>query len=94
MDTLQKVIRKIRMHSDQNSAAALTALIESLDQRAQFDLQRLYQLSYKDFELALELIKDWRLDSYRYEPGSASRIASDGLLPSTETARAAGLSLS
>jgi hypothetical protein len=77
MDALQKVIRKIHGHPDQDSAAALKALVESLDQGAQFDLRRLYQLNYKDFELALELIKHWRLDSYRYERGWASRVASD-----------------
>jgi hypothetical protein len=95
MDALQKVIRKIHEHSNQDSAAALKALVESLDKGAQFDLGRLYQLNYKDFELALELIKHWRLDSYRYERGWASRFATDGMVFSPGSNQgAAGLSLS
>jgi hypothetical protein len=93
MDALQKVIRKIQGHSDENSAAALTALVESLDRGAPFDLQRLYRLGYKDFELALELIRHWRLDSYRYERGWASRIAGHRTPAATETVHAEAMSL-
>jgi len=55
----------------------MAALVESLDSGTQFDLKRLYRLGYKDFELALDLIRHWRLDSYRYERGWASRVASE-----------------
>ena len=36
---------------------------------------RLLQLNYSDFTMAMELLKQWRLDSFRYERGWASRAA-------------------
>lgn len=77
MDALHKIIRKIHSDPSHPTSSVLSSLIKALDDGAQFDLNRLYQLSYGDFGLALDLMKQWRLDSYRYERGWASRIVSD-----------------
>ena len=76
MDALQKVIRKIHADPVHPASAAFKSLVESLDQGLQFDISRLYLLGYNDFGLALELMREWRLDSYRYERGWATRAAS------------------
>ena len=47
------------------------------DSGEQFDLTKLYRLNYADFSLAMSVLKEWRLDSFRYEPGAVSRAAAD-----------------
>lgn len=77
MDTVHKVLRRIHTDPQSATAAALKSLVESLDQGLTFDITRLYSLNHADFSLALELMKHWRLDSFRYERGWASRVAGD-----------------
>jgi hypothetical protein len=77
MDTLHRVIRKIHADPADPTSSTLLALIKSLDAGEQFDINQLYQLNYSDFGLAMELMKQWRLDSFRYERGWASRAACD-----------------
>jgi hypothetical protein len=77
MDALHKVLRRIHTDPHAPASIALKSLVESLDQGMTFDISRLYSLGYADFSLALELMKHWRLDSFRYERGWATRVASD-----------------
>jgi len=77
MDALHKVIQRIHSDPVDPTSSVLLSLIKSLDDGEQFDLTQLYQLNYQDFGLALEMLKQWRLDSYRYERGRVSRIAGD-----------------
>jgi hypothetical protein len=77
MDALQKVIKKIHADPAHPTSSILRALIKSLDEGVQFDLGKLYQLNYSDFGLALDLLKQWRLDSFCLEPGWLSKAASD-----------------
>jgi hypothetical protein len=77
MDTLHRVIKKIHADPAHPTSSTLCALIKSLDAGEQFDINQLYQLNYSDFGLAMELMKQWRLDSFRYERGWASRAACD-----------------
>jgi len=77
MDVLNRVINKIHADPTHPTSSTLCALIKSLDAGEQFDINQLYQLNYSDFGLAMELLKQWRLDSFRYERGWASRAAAD-----------------
>jgi hypothetical protein len=77
MDVLYKVLRRIHSDPIHPASAAFKSLIESLDQGLNFDISRLYSLGYSDFGLALDLMRQWRLDSFRYERGWASKAASD-----------------
>jgi hypothetical protein len=77
MDALHKVLRMIHADPIHPTSAAFKSLIESLDQGVNFDISRLYSLGYNDFGLALDLMRQWRLDSFRYERGWATRVASD-----------------
>jgi hypothetical protein len=79
MDTLHAAISKIRLDPTHPTSRTLRALITALDSGENFDLNHLYQLNYKDFSLVLELMKQWRLDSFRYERGWATRAVSSGL---------------
>lgn len=77
MDALNLALHKIHADPAHPTSATLQTLIESLDSGTQFDLGRLYALNYGDFGLAMELIRQWRLDAYRYERGWASQAARD-----------------
>lgn len=77
MDALHAAIDKIHTLRDDGIASTFSALLKSLDSGEHFDLARLYQLNYADFSLALSVLKEWRLDSYRYEPGAVTRAAQD-----------------
>lgn len=58
----REIARRIQGSSqDPAAVATLHDLIEALDgPNGAFDLMRLYQLNFQDFELAMELITDWR----------------------------------
>ncbi len=75
MDALQVALRKIHGNRELPESETLRLLIHSLDTGEPFDLSRLYRLNYGDFGLALDLMKQWRLDAYRYERGWASAAA-------------------
>jgi hypothetical protein len=78
MDALHAAIRKIHADPAHPTACTLCSLIKSLDSGEQFDLNELYRLNYRDFTLAVELMKQWRLDSFRYERGWATKAVCGG----------------
>jgi hypothetical protein len=77
MDALHKALRRIHADPSHPAAAALKSLIESLDRGHSFEVSRLYSLGYSDFGLAMEVMREWRLASFRYERGWASKAADD-----------------
>ena len=80
MDALHAAIKRIHARPDDPSAT-FSDLLKSLDSGEQFDLTKLYRLNYADFSLAMNVLKEWRLDSFRYEPGAVSRAAADPAVP-------------
>ena len=77
MDALHEAIKKIRARPDDVISSTFCELLKSLDSGEQFDLTKLYQLNYSDFALAMNVLKEWRLDAFRYERGTVSRAAAD-----------------
>ncbi len=71
-----RAIKKARklIESDPSSAIskALSKLILALETDTDFSLKQLYELTINDFDLAIEVMKDWRLD--RYYEGKAKAI--------------------
>lgn len=69
-----KKARKI-IEADPNSDVAklLTSLILALETDTSFNFTKLYELQMKDFDLMIDVIKDWRLD--RYYEGKAKAIS-------------------
>lgn len=60
-----KLVRKIiQDHAGSAKAQTLSALVLALENEGPFDVSSLYQLDFDDFELALALLKEWRLDRY------------------------------
>ena len=61
---LQTLFEKARSSSDDTSAAIFGQLLDALEHDAPFDLQQLYLLSYNDFDMALNALREWRSQRY------------------------------
>ncbi|WP_295503783.1 hypothetical protein [Limnohabitans sp. Rim8] len=60
-----KKVRHIIAHEPLNPTAQIFArLISSLVDEVDFSLKDLYELSASDFELAMNILQEWRLDRY------------------------------
>jgi hypothetical protein len=61
-------IKAIRKHLEKNpeapSSKALARLVAALAEEKTYSLAELYAMDYQAFEMALELLRDWRLDRY------------------------------
>lgn len=61
-------IKQVRKYLEQNPTSEashfLADLVEALAEERPIQLRELYGLDHEAFELAIELIKDWRLDRY------------------------------
>ncbi|MFP8777554.1 hypothetical protein [Hydrogenophaga sp. RWCD_12] len=64
MKALKKARKLIETTPDSSEARILSALVVALESEAPFPVNELYKLNYDDFELALELLQEWRLDRY------------------------------
>lgn len=64
MRALKQARKLIEKKPESPAAQALSSLVVALESETPFALQTLYQLDYDDFELALDLLKEWRLDRY------------------------------
>lgn len=64
MRAVKKARRFILAHPDHPTSEVLTQLILSLESESAFMLQKLYQLNLSDFDLAIEILREWRLDRY------------------------------
>jgi hypothetical protein len=64
MKALKKVRKLIQKNPLDATSRTLSTLVVALESETTFDLGSLYRLPYADFELALELLAEWRLDRY------------------------------
>lgn len=64
MRALKKTRRLIEKNPGDPTAQLLSELVVALETEAPFKLSGLYQLKFNDFELAIALIAEWRLDRY------------------------------
>ena len=64
MNEIQKARRLIEANPLTNAAKTLAALVRALESEEKFDLTDLYKLSYDDFNLSIDILKEWRLDRY------------------------------
>lgn len=67
MQAVANVRRYIDSRPDSAHSAVLRQLATSLSDGAAFPLERLYGLELEAFELAMQLVADWRLERY-YTP--------------------------
>lgn len=64
MNNLKKIERRILKSPDEAASQIFVELIKALDQKQAFNLAAIYNLDYDDFQLILDVLKDWRLDRY------------------------------
>jgi hypothetical protein len=73
MRAIKKARKIIQNDPSSDVGKALTLLILSLETDTDFPLNKIYSLGMDDFELVMEVMKDWRLD--RYYEGKAKAIS-------------------
>lgn len=64
MRAVKKARKLIEANPTNSTAETLSRLVLALESEAPFQLADLYKLGYADFELALAVIAEWRLDRY------------------------------
>lgn len=64
MRTIKKVRRLIETDPVSPAALVLARLVTALESDALFDIKDLYLLDEKHFNMAIDLMGDWRLDRY------------------------------
>jgi hypothetical protein len=61
---IKRARKIIEQDPHQQTAKTLARLVLALESDAEFKLSELYDLAHADFELAIEVLEDWRLDRY------------------------------
>lgn len=64
MNALKEAKKLIAKDPFKTSAQTLADLVLSLESSEPFHLERLYGLDLDDFDLAVQIVKEWRLDRY------------------------------
>lgn len=69
MLAVKRARKLIQANPESPSNKVLAALVIALESDQAFPLNQLYTLSYPQFELALEILSEWRLDRYYSSKG-------------------------
>ena len=70
MKAVKKIAKRLNDSSlNQESADVFQDLIQALHEKREFQLTRFYNLNYDDFDLALSLIIEWRLQRFTMAKG-------------------------
>lgn len=64
MNEIKKARRLIETNPHTDAAKTLAGLVRALESEEKFDLGTLYKLNYDNFNLAIDILKEWRLDRY------------------------------
>ena len=64
MNAIKKARRLISADPYHRAARTLAHLVRALESDEPFQLGSMYELDYEDFDLALDILKEWRLDRY------------------------------
>ncbi|MEZ5664584.1 MAG: hypothetical protein R3E94_13810 [Burkholderiaceae bacterium] len=64
MLAIKKARKLIESDPGHNASAVLSRLVLALESDTPFQLGSLYTLGYENFELALAIMAEWRLDRY------------------------------
>jgi hypothetical protein len=69
MNALSHAREIARATNSKASSETFRELLASLETGAPISLAKLYELDYREFDLAVSAIKDWRLHRYHFVPG-------------------------
>jgi len=61
---IKRIRDYIQKHPASESGRALAQIASALAEEREIPVSDLYRLDYDEFELAIDLLKDWRLDRY------------------------------
>lgn len=61
---LKKARKLIETAPETAEARTLSELVVALESEASYPVSELYKLDYDHFELAMDLLREWRLDRY------------------------------
>jgi hypothetical protein len=64
MLAIKKARKIIQANPSDPSAQFISSLVLALESEGQISVEQLYKLDFKNFELALEILSEWRLDRY------------------------------
>jgi hypothetical protein len=64
LNAIKEIRKYLQKDPASESAQILGRLTTALAEEKEFSLADLYRLNYEAFQLALDLLKDWRLDRY------------------------------
>jgi hypothetical protein len=64
MNAIKQVRKYLELHPNRVSSRVLADLVEALGEEREIQLRDLYQLDREAFDLAIDLLKDWRLDRH------------------------------
>ncbi len=64
MNAIKRTRKLIEANPASASAKTLARLVRALESDEKFDLGDLYELGFNEFDLAIDVLKEWRLDRY------------------------------
>ena len=64
MNAIKQARRFIEKYPDEPASGVLARLVLALESERSFELATLYQLDLEGFELAIDILQEWRLDRY------------------------------
>jgi hypothetical protein len=64
MNAIKAIRKQLEKNPHAPSSKALARLVAALAEEKPYPLADLYAMDYDAFEMALELLRDWRLDRY------------------------------
>lgn len=66
-NAVKSIAKYVRKNEDEESAAILRELCEALETGQPYELARLYDIKPKAFELAMDVLAEWRFDRHMTE---------------------------
>jgi hypothetical protein len=64
MRAIKKIKHTIEQNPQDQASQIFSNLIKSLAEEVDFSIKNLYLLKTSDFQLAMEILQEWRLDRY------------------------------
>lgn len=64
MNAIKKTRKLIEINPSTDAAKTLASLVRALESDEKFALGDLYGLDFESFTLAIDVLKEWRLDRY------------------------------
>ncbi|CAN5544042.1 MAG: hypothetical protein V4636_03250 [Pseudomonadota bacterium] len=64
MNAIKSARKFIVANPASNSARTLAQLVLALESESNFDVAELYKLDLETFDIAIDILKEWRIDRY------------------------------